>query len=384
MTGIGGAKWYGTFCLRFLFLVSISMLLTACDRQPEPIQVGMIASLTGRTADIGVAARDGSLLAIEQVNGSGGVLGQPVELLVRDIANNPDQARLAIKDLASRGVFVSIGPVLSSMAIVMAPLADEAGMLLVSPTVSTNQLSAKDDFFLRVYPQCRDTARALAEYVYRKQHRRMVVIVEQSNKAFTESWQTCFIEKFEQLGGEVVNSAGFVSGENRGFLSLTKNALQTNPDGVLILSSAIDAAMIAQQVAKEKPGLPLFVSEWSFTRDLLAHGGRAVEGVTLFHTFNEQSQRPHYLRFAEVFEQRFGRPPTFPSIHAYDATSLILAGLKLGARSGSALKQQLLQLGEFDALQSTFRLDQFGDVRRPLYLTEVRNGEFVVTSAENR
>ena len=382
MTGMQQSRsslWLGILCV-----VGISMLASACEHQPETVQIGLVASLTGRTADIGVAARDGALLAVEQVNSSGGVQGQPVELLVRDIGNDPDQARLAVKELASRGVFASVGPVLSSMAIVIAPLADELNMLLVSPTVSTNLLSGKDDLFLRVYPQCSDTSKMLASYAYQQQRRRVVVIAEQKNKAFTKPWQDCFKEQFEALGGEVVFSVGYMAGGDQGFLDLTLKALQADPDSLLILGSAIDAAMIAQQVAKEQVGLPIFVSEWSFTRDLLTHGGRAVEGVTLFHTYNEQSQNRRFMRFVEEYQQRFGRKPAFPAIHAYDATGMVLAGLQQGARTGMALKQELLQLGEFAALQSTFRLDRFGDVDRMLYLTEVRNGEFVVLSAQNR
>lgn len=373
-----------SLCLGILCVVGISMLASACEHQPETVQIGMVASLTGRTADIGVAARDGALLAVEQVNSSGGVQGQPVELLVRDVGNDPDRARLVVKELASRGVFASIGPVFSSMAIVMAPLADEVGMLLVSPTVSTNLLSEKDDLFLRVYPRCRDTAYTLANYAYRQQHRRVAVIAEQKNKAFTELWKNCFKERFEELGGEVALSANYVASENQSFLDLTLKALEVNPDSLLILSSAIDAAMIAQQVAKMQAGLPIFVSEWSFTRDLLTHGGRSVEGVTLFHTYNEQSQNHRFLRFVEEYRQRFGRKPAFPAVHAYDATGMVLAGLQQGARTGSTLKQELLKLGEFTALQSKFRLDRFGDVDRTLYLTEVRNGEFVVLSTQNR
>lgn len=367
-----------------LCAASIFMLLTACERQPELIQVGMVASLTGRTADIGVAARDGAMLAVEQVNASCGVQGQPVELIVRDVGNDPDQARLVVKELTSKGVFASVGPVLSSMAIVMAPLADEAGMLLLSPTVSTNLLNDKDDLFMRIYPRCRDTSHTLAEYAYQQQHRRFVVIADQSNKAFTDPWKECFKERFEALGGEVTLSVNYVAGADQSFHDLTQQALQTKPDSLLILGSAIDAAMIAQQVAKAQVALSLFVSEWSFTRDLLAHGGRAVEGVTLFHTFNEQSQNERFLKFVDAFVTRFGRKPSFPAVHSYDATKLVLAGLQQGARSGNALKQELLQIEEFEALQSTFHLDRFGDVDRTLYLTGVRNGEFLVLSEQKR
>ena len=57
---------------------------------------------------------------------------------------------------------------------------------------------------------------------------------------------------------------------------------------------------------------------------------------------------------------------------------MVLKGLQLGARSGEKLKQELLHLGEFESLQSSFKLNRFGDVKRDFYLTEVHNGGFVV------
>jgi branched-chain amino acid transport system substrate-binding protein len=358
----------------------LMVFLTGCDRQIEPVKVGFVASLTGRTSDVGLAARNGALLAIKQVNSAGGVQGHPVELAVLDIGNDPDKARGAVKELTSQGVSVAIGPVLSSMAVVLAPLADDAGLLMVSPTASTNMLGGKDDLFLRIYPQTSETSTKLASYVYRKQHRRVAIIADLSNRAFTDDWRDDFKQRFENHGGEIVSRISYTSGANYSFLDLAAKAVEENPDGLLILSSAIDAAMIAQQVIKMNKNLPIYVSEWSFTPALLAHGGRTVEGVSLFHTYNEQSQIPRFLKFVKDFKQNFGSAPSFPAIHAYDATSMVLAGLQRGARSGVELKQELLQIGEYESLQTSFTLNEFGDVKRELYLTEVRDGRFVVVA----
>ncbi len=363
-------------------LVVLFLLPVACERQPETIKVGMVASLTGRTGDIGLAARDGVLFAIEQANNSGGVQGQPVDLLIRDIENDPDKARLAVKELSSLGVYVTVGPVLSSMAVAIVPYTDELNMLLVSPTVTTNQLSGKDDLFLRVTSQCSNTSSELANFIYKNQLKRVAVIAEQSNKAYTESWENCFRHRFEDLGGEVAPTIKYNSGKGQGFTNLTLKALQANPDSLLILGNAIDSAMIAQQVEKIGADLKIFVSEWSFTDELITHGGRSVEGIVFLHSYNVQSQSRRFLSFVKAFEQRFGRKPSFAEVHAYDATKLVLVGLQKGARSGRALKQELLQIENFEALQTPLRMDRYGDVERKLFLTSVRNGEFVVLNEQ--
>jgi ABC-type branched-subunit amino acid transport system substrate-binding protein len=60
-----------------------TLLLIACGPQ-EPIRIGFIGELTGNSADLGEAGRNGAMLAIEQANQGGGINGRPIELLARD------------------------------------------------------------------------------------------------------------------------------------------------------------------------------------------------------------------------------------------------------------------------------------------------------------
>jgi branched-chain amino acid transport system substrate-binding protein len=149
------------------------------------------------------------------------------------------------------------------------------------------------------------------------------------------------------------------------------------PQAVLLLCNAIDTALLAQQFYKLGSEVPLFSSEWAFTMDLINFGGRAVEGMSSFHSFDAESRDPAYLAFRDSFVRRFGYQPPFASVLAYDAAAFLLAGLAR-ARPAEPLKETLLGLGAFRGLQSEFTVDAFGDVERRLFLTRVTNGQFQV------
>lgn len=364
------------------FLPLLLIVVSGCDRlKSEPIRIGFIGGLTGRTASLGIAGRDGSLLAVEQVNLAGGINGRKIELIIKDDQQDETAGLMAVGELIAAKIPVIVGPMTSSMAMVMVPVVNQGGTLLVSPTASTRQLGNLDDNFVRVYPQCMDMATALANYVVKEQNlKQFAIIYDLGNRAFTEDWKDCFASHYKSLGGEILTEVSFVSGGEHSFSQIVAQALTSNPAGLLILANSLDTAMFSQQVMKMGIDLSLFASEWSMTRDLLQSGGRSVEEIKLFHTYNEYSKKPEYLEFKKAFGERFGREPSFPAIHAYDAMQLVIAGLRKGAQDGEQIKNAILNLDAYNALQGSIKLNRYGDIKRDLFLTVVQEGEFKVLS----
>ena len=107
----------------------------------EPIRIGFVGGTSGRVADLGIAGRDAVLLAVELRNQSGGVAGRKVKLLIKDDQQSPELARRAVRDLIEQGVVAIVGPMTSAMAIAVVPIANEAKVLLMSPTATTDDLT---------------------------------------------------------------------------------------------------------------------------------------------------------------------------------------------------------------------------------------------------
>src|ERR1700752_3486761 len=93
---------------------SLLFLLDGCG-DPTPLQVGFVGGLSGRVADLGVAALDGARLAIEEQNAKGGIDGHPIELTEEDDPQDQDSAQAVFEGLAERHVKAVIGPMTSVM-----------------------------------------------------------------------------------------------------------------------------------------------------------------------------------------------------------------------------------------------------------------------------
>ena len=360
-----------------MLLVGLCLPVLSC-RETPPLKIGFVGGMTGRVADLGVAGRDAVILAVEEKNQAGGIAGRKVELVVRDDRQDAESAKQAIRELTNEQVVAIIGPMTSSMAAVIQPLINSAQVVTVSPTTKSDQFSGQDDFFLRVTAPLSRNAEKIASHAVKELNlKRFAVISDDSNREFSETWLDYFKKSLSAVGGQVVSVETFTSGPNVHFLPIVERILQSEPDAVLFINNAIDTALLAQQIRKLESNVPLFSSEWAFTTDLLSFGGRAVNGMISFHSFNANSQDAGYLSFAEGFAKRFGYAPSFATVLAHDAASYLFAGLEKNP-SPRGLKESMLKLGSFSGLQSNVVVDTFGDVERELFLTVIENGQFKV------
>lgn len=361
---------------RVLLLVCLIFLLAACGRE-DAVRIGFIGGVTGRVADLGIAGRNGVQLAVDEVNRSGGIRGQKVELIIGDDQQDADVATKVMNSLLDRKVSVVIGPMTSAMAMAVVPQANRAGVTMISPTVTTKRLTGLDDQFVRVISSTDAYARVSAENHYkRKQLRRMVLAYDARNRAYTEDWLNDYRDAFKTMGGEVLATIEFSSTDETRFAGVATEALQFRPDGVLVLANSIDASLLLQQIRKRNSKVAIAISEWGATERLIEMAGPAAEGLLAAQFFDRQSLRSEYVAFRRAYLERFGLEPGFSGVAAYEAAAIALEALARKERD-QPLKNYLLAKGRFPGLQSEIEIDRFGESKRATYLTVVKQGQFV-------
>ena len=134
---------------RILGSMTVSLLLVSiwsCSN-PDPCKIGFLGSSAAGVSDMSIAARNGVILAIEEVNRTGGLSGRSVELLIKDDNGNPDSALKGMEYFVDQRVDGIIGPVTAEIARVVAPLAKQAKVVMISPTADSADLPGQDDFF---------------------------------------------------------------------------------------------------------------------------------------------------------------------------------------------------------------------------------------------
>ena len=362
-------------------LLLASLLLSACEpsaEQPiEPIRLGVIVDTSGPTSSLGIAGRNGMQLAVEQTNAAGGIHGRPIELLQRDDGFNPQQAAQAATELIDAKVDAVFGPMTSLIAEQLAPQFTAAGVLLMGGTPLSPLLAGRDDQFFRILSHTSPDALGIAQHL---QHQlgigQVTVLIEESNHTFTRPWLADFQRYFAAEGGSVSQIIAFTRNAQTDFATLAQQALANKPRAVILISNALDTAMLATQLRQKNSHLVLATPAWAAADALLEMGGRAVEGMITGQAYDLSDQSPAFLAFKQAYQQRFGQSIDTAAVTAYNATQVLLHALR-ERQPQESLKQTLLRIRHFSSLQQPIDLDEFGDSASRFYLMVVRQGRFI-------
>lgn len=355
----------------------LALVLVGCGGR-SPIPLGFSGELTGIHSDLGVQGRNGVQLAVETVNAAGGVVGRPLELRVRDDLGTPEGARAADRALIEAGVVAIIGHMTSAQTLAALPLTEAAGVVLVSPTTSTYALSGQQDLFFRLISSNAQEARTLARYIHAVHGAPPVALIyDEDNYAFTWTFWEAFSETYRGLGGETGDTVAYSASARPNFGPLVADLLDGEPGGVLVAASAVDTAMIAQQIRRVDVETDLFATGWANTDALLKNGGRAVEGLKIVVPFDETGGSPQQRAFQQRYRDRFGREPNFAAAFAYDAVLVLAAALEETGGRAEALPEALAGIEGVEGAIGEIALDAYGDAIRPHFLVKIVDGRFV-------
>src|SRR5258708_2885762 len=124
---------------------------TAPAAASEVIKVGEFASLTGKEAAFGQSSHKGTLLAIEEINGAGGVLGKKLELISEDNRTTPGESATIAHKLISRDKVVALlGEVASGRSLEAAPICQQNKIPMISPSSTNPKVTEMGDYIFRV------------------------------------------------------------------------------------------------------------------------------------------------------------------------------------------------------------------------------------------
>ena len=362
-------------------LAGLSFMLLSSTK---PVLVGFVAQMTGTQAELGVQERNGVQLAVEKINATRGINGRKIELVIRDDLGIPEKAQSVDEELIKAGVVAIIGHATSGQTLAGLKVTNPARIVMISPTVSTPALSGQDDFFFRVYPTFKASAQAFAEYIFKTAGlKRLAVIYDSDNMAYAKIYSTLFSEKYVSFGGVISGEASFSSRARPDFSPALTGLRHGEADGLKIIASDIDTALIAQRVRIMDWQIPMFTSAWAQTETLIDNGGKAVEGLRLEQSYALTSQAPLFNEFKSSYQSRFGNTPSFGAAFGYEAALVLSEALKKTNGKPEKLKNALLETHDFKGLMDNISLDEFGDVQRPFYLSAIEYGRFVILGKLN-
>ncbi len=352
----------------------LALLLSSCSREKEPIRIGLAINLSGDGGPAAEHIRDGVQLGIETVNSRGGINGHPLELLVRDDRNDPEDILAVDQDLINRGVPVIIGHSISQNTLVAYPLVTGQNVLLFTAYTATSELSDRDDLFFRTSVDTTIYGRAMAGLFRQAGITRISALLDLDNASFSED----YLRQIRKNYAGTIHSVSFHARKEVDWNRIGRQLLQGEPEAVIMLANYRQTAIVAQKLRQAGSRVPFYATLWDQSPCLIHIGGRAVEGMRLLTFIAPEYTNPSYREFARQLDRRYLRRPTAKSMRGYELIQILARALGSVAYppTAEAIRQRLLNR-TFPTLMGEVRFNRYGDVRRPLFLVTVRDGRFV-------
>ena len=319
--------------------------------------------------------------AQDEINQKGGINGKKLQVEIVNDENNPEIAQKVAQELVKdRAVLGVVGHNASNASLAAAPIYQQAGLVMVSPTSFANNLSGIGRFIFRTVPTSKVMAEALADYTLKTARKTKIAFCYDSQAPDNVSFKDEFLAAFISKGGQLIPTVCDLSTPNFNPTAAVNEAINSGADG-LFVASHIDRVEAAIALAKANQNrLALFSSPTLYNIKTLETGQQAVKGLALVAPWHPQVNPS----FAETIAQKWRGKVGWRSATAYDATGAIIAGLQQG--TGRDRLQQTLHSPEFtvSGATDTIRFAPSGDrIGNPVIIQVQSNGsnyEFAMLS----
>jgi branched-chain amino acid transport system substrate-binding protein len=344
--------------VRSFLVFAFCCLALGCGRERHGVIVGIMEPRNGQNAVYGLPASNGALAAFQRAERD----GVPISVLPpEDIGGGGDLSRQAYARLRDAGAAAIVGPGISSEMLAVGPIAQRDQRVLVGTTCESVKISEIGDFIFRVYPNYRGNAKALAEYLARRQQgTRVSVLAERSD--FGRDFARLFEEQLARNGGTLLRKVEHAPDE-ADFKAVLVELLNVRPD-VLVMSSQVAQMRAILRQAREAGFTGIVAAPSSFfdMESVRAVGKSAVGLVVVAYPFDIEENTPTLRTFKQAYEAQFHQAPSQWAAYGWDAANVVVAAVRAGARSADEIQRFLHTGGPFEGVTGRFSFDAHGDV----------------------
>lgn len=379
--------------------VTVGSLLTACKKPDEPakggdggkgasgevIKVGEFASLTGKEATFGQSSHKGTLLAIEELNAAGGVLGRKFELITEDTQSKQGESASVVRKLVSRDKCIAIlGEVASGRSREGANVCQEAKVPMISPSSTNPDVTERGDYIFRVCFIDPFQGTVMALFAKNTLKAKNVAMLTDAAAPYSVGLATFFKEKFTADGGTISVERKFSSGD-KDFKAQLTAIKAASPDAVFVPTYYTEAGLIAQQARQLGITVPLFGGDGWEAPELLSIGGKAMDGTYYSTHYTPEDKNPLVQTFVKKFKARWsGEVPDAMAALGYDSALVLADAIKrAGGTDGQKLRDAIAATKGFVGVTGKTTLDAARNATKPAVIIEVKDGKFVYKETVN-
>jgi branched-chain amino acid transport system substrate-binding protein len=350
--------------------------------QSGPVHFAFIGELSGAGAVSSTNFRDGALMAIDEINAKGGILGRKIELKQYDTQTNPGTARSQMQKAIDEEPYVILGPIFSGIVKVSMMLAAQAEIPMIIGGEASDLTQQGNEYLFRTSFGQQASMPKIANYIRDTVKAKSVAVVWVNND-FGKGGRDNFTREMNARGIKIAADISTESGQ-ADFAADVVKAKAANAEAIFVYTNEEESARFLREVRKQGITVPLIGETTLLSQKVIELAGEAANGARGHVGLSADIPVPAVAEFKNKFNARFKYVPDHNGIKGYTGVyAAVYATTKLGKLDRKALAKSLhgMTISPKDEpgilIETTW--DAKGDIDRVSYIAEVINGKQQIT-----
>jgi len=382
-----------------VLFVLIGVLLSGCTpkpaeqtpaapQAPEVIKIGAFYPLTGSNAAKGNLNKNGTELAVKDINEAGGILGAKIEVVYEDTKSLATEVPNVVRKLIEQDKVVALlGEVASSNSLAAAPVLLELKRPAIAPTSTNVKVTQNPNDLTKVHPYYFRACfldpvqgTAMANFAYHKLEKKTAALIYNIAQDYNKGLAEAFKEKFVANGGTIVAEETYPN-ETQDFKPLLTKIKDKNPGIIVTPNTYAESGLILKQ-AKE-----LGMDDFIFIAGDSTHapqvieiaGADAVKNLYLTTLYVQDDPDPKAQAFAEKYKAAYNEDPNSNACFSYESLMIIAEAIKkAGKVDPEAIRTAIEETKDLSVPSGTFTMDPatHNPLNKPVLIIKVKDNSF--------
>jgi branched-chain amino acid transport system substrate-binding protein len=354
------------------------VLVLGAAQAQQTVNMPIVIELSGAGAVSGTNFRDGALMAIDEVNAKGGILGRRISSPVTDTQSNPGISRAQVQKAIDSDPYVILGPVFSGSVKVNMVLAQQAEIPQFTGAEAAEITQLGNDYIFRTSFGQQVSMPKMANFIRDGIKARSVAFLWVNND-FGKGGRDAFFKEMAVRNIKVVADVSTESGQVD-FAADVVKLKAANADAVFIYTNEEECARVLREARKQGVKVPLIGETTLIGQKVIDLAGEAANGAKGHVALTADAPIPAVTAFRDKFQKRFNYLPDHNGIKGYTAVYAVKhATEKIGKFDRKLLAKTMhgltIKPEQEPGILMEVTWDAKGDIDRISFLAEVIDGK---------
>ncbi len=341
---------------------------TANARRTNPVpKIGVVLSLTGTDAPIGIAQRMAIELAARQSGHDKGARFQPIFV-------NEASGPAGVAGLLARGVAAIVGPTHSSFAALDYSEVDIAQTPMLGISLSVPGLTAFRPYLWRVSIASDRTIPPAVTAAARATGATTAYIIYASNALFTVAEDEIFAASLAQDAVNVIGSSSFLSGQTN-LSTIISSVKAAAPGLICVAAESTDAVRILQQLRAAGLNQAIVGGDGFNSSAVLSHPGAATDNVYVGSAWDANDPSRMSQTFVSDYRRAYGSTPDSFAAQAYAGIQVLRDAMRIGGATRAGIETGLGEINQVPTVLGPFSFDISRDAIYAPVINKIVNGK---------